>query len=227
MIKEDILKLFNDFCIEYNPENKKEVFKKQSEEFRQFWSERICNGGPELSEIEMDYIIRFFDLKAKGARQFRENGGECAALAGIHQKMWYKALKSLKDRQDIREILNQIFEAKDDNSKIDFVNKLEKVNNKSGNGLTGKNAIILNALLFTNSPDKYISMLSIGHRFAFIKFFGLGDLRQYKTYGEQVIKTNKDITFGFKEKYGINTTPRALSEFTYNKLEGTYRWKSR
>ena len=225
MRKEEITKLFNDFCTEYNPEKEKEVFKKQSEEFRRFWNEKICNGSPELLESDMDYVIRFFDLHAKGVGQFRENGGECAALAGIHQKMWYKALKSLKDRQDIREILNQIFEAKNDNTKIDLVNKLERVNKKNSNNLTGGKAVVLNALLFTNSPDKYLSMLSTGHRFLFIKIFRIGDLRQYKTYGEKVIKTNKDIILGFKEKYGINATPRTLSEFTYNKLEEVYHWK--
>lgn len=223
MAKEEITKLFNNFCAEYNFEKHEQTWKKQSEEFRRFWSEKILNDNyPELSEIDMDYVIRFFDCKAKGARQFAENDGEHAALAGIQQGIWYKALESLKNRQDIREILNQIFEAKDDSIKINLINKLEKINPK--NGLTGKSVIILNAFLFTYNPDKYLSMLSVNHRLPFIDFFGLGDSKQYKTYGEQVIKTNRDIISGFKEKYSIDTTPRALSEFIYKQLK-IYPWK--
>ncbi|MDO9580938.1 MAG: hypothetical protein Q7J06_10310, partial [Bacteroidales bacterium] len=208
MTKEEITKLFNDFRAEFNFEKKENIWRKQSEEFRQFWCGKVLNGNyPELSEADMDYVIRFFDCKAKGAKEFRENGGEHAARAGIYQGMWYRALKGLKNKQDIREILNHIFDAKDDGLKIDLVNKLEKVNQKNKNGLTGKSAIILNALLFTYSPDEYLTMLSLNHRFALMAFFELGDPKQYKTYGEQVIKTNNDIVLGFKEKYGVDTTP--------------------
>jgi len=228
MTREEIIELFNNFCAEFNSEKKENIWRKQSEEFRQFWREKVLNGNyPELSEADMDYVIRFFDSNARGAREFRENGGEHAAKAGIYQGMWYRALKDLKKKQDIREILNQIFEAKDDDLKIGLVNKLEKVNQKNKNGLTGRGAIILNALLFTYSPDKYLTMLSVvNHRFPLIDFFELGDPRQYKTYGEQVIKTNNDIVLGFKEKYGIDATPYVLSSFIY-KLDETYHWKEK
>ncbi len=228
MTKEEIIKIFNDFRAEYNFEKHEQVWRKQSEEFRQFWREKVLNGNyPELLEEDMDYVIRFFDKNAKGAREFRENGGEHAAKAGIYQGMWYRALKDLKNKQDIRELLNQIFEAKNDNLKIDLVNKLEKVNQKNKNGLTGRSANILNALLFTHSPDKYLSVLSVNHRFVLIDFFELGDSKQYKTYGEQVIKTNDDMISGFKEKYGVDTTFMALSDFVCKDLEKIYHWKEK
>lgn len=227
MVKEEITKLFNDFRTKYNSEKSENIWKKQSEEFRRFWREKILDDNyPELSEIDMDNVIRFFDKNAKGAREFRENGGEYTAKAGIYQGMWYRALKDLKNKKDIKEIVNQIFTTENDNLKIDLVNKLEKINQKNKNGLTGRSAVILNALLFTYNPDKYLSMLSVvNHRLPFIDFFELGDSKQYKTYGEQVIKTNGDIISGFKEKYGINTTPRALSVFIYEQLEQAYSWK--
>ncbi len=228
MTKEEIIKIFNDFRAEYNIERHEQVWRKQSEEFRQFWREKVLNDNyPELLEEDMDYVIRFFDKNAKGAGEFRENGGEHAARAGIYQGMWYRALKGLKNKQDIREILNQIFEAKDDGSKIDLVNKLEKVNQKNKNGLTGERAIILNALLFTYTPDKYLTMLSLNHRFALVDFFELGDSKSYKTYGEKVIKTNDDIVSGFKEKYGVDTTPMILSDFVYAYLEKIYHWNKK
>ncbi|MFZ2970495.1 MAG: PDDEXK nuclease domain-containing protein, partial [Minisyncoccia bacterium] len=86
--------------------------------------------------------------------------------------------------------------------------------------------IILSALLFTHNPDKYLNMLLVKHRSSLMDFFELGDSKQYRTYGEQVIKTNIDIISGFKEKYNISATPMALSGFAYTYLENNYHWKA-
>jgi len=213
-------KVFNNFCAEYDFEKHEQVWKNQSKEFRQFWHRKILDDNyPELSEADMDCVIKFFDRTFKGSKEFRENGGECVASANIRRRMWYKALQGLKNTQDIREIVHQIFMTENDNLKINLVNKLEKVNQKNKNCLTGKNAIILNALIFTYNPDKYLSVLSIDHRFVLMNFFGFGDSTQYDTYGEQVIKMNNDIILGFKEKYNIDVNPRALSWFIYNQLD--------
>lgn len=227
MITKEIKKLFNEFRAEYDFEKHEQVWKRQSKEFRRFWNEKILNDDyPELSKIDMDYVIRFFDAKATGAKEFRENGGEHAANAGIRPKMWHRALKDLKNKQDIKKIVNQIFIAKNNNSKIDIINKLEKVNEK--NGLTGRNAVILNALLCVYDPNKYLTMLStMSHRLPFIDFFEFGDSKQYRTYGEQVINTNRDIISGFKEKYGIDITPNALSNFIYGQLDKFYHWRKK
>lgn len=227
-IKEEIIKIFNDFRAEYDFERHDRVWKKQSEEFRKFWREKIMDDNyPVLLEEDMDYVIRFFDQNARGAREFREGGGEHAAKAGIWQGMWYRALKDIKEKSDIKKILDKIFNTEDGERRIDLVDELEKINQKNKNGLTGKSAIILNALLFTYSPDKYLCMLSVvNHRFPLIDFFELGNSKQYKTYGEQVIKTNDDIISGFKEKYNINISPRALSTFIYEQLDGYYQWKN-
>ncbi|MFZ2970217.1 MAG: hypothetical protein WA063_03660, partial [Minisyncoccia bacterium] len=102
MKKEEITKLFNEFIAEYNSEKYEQIWKKQSEEFRQFWHDKILNDNyAVLSEADMDYVIRFFDKNARGAKEFRENGGEHAARAGIHQGMWYRALKDLKNKHNI------------------------------------------------------------------------------------------------------------------------------
>jgi CRISPR/Cas system-associated exonuclease Cas4 (RecB family) len=101
-----------------------------------------------------------------------------------------------------------------------------KVNPKNKNGLTGKSGIVLGALLFTYDPTKYLSMLSINHRIALINFFELCDKNQYKSYGEQIIKTHNDIIAAFKNKFEIDIDTRALSCFIYSNLDDYYHWKS-
>jgi len=224
MINEEIVKLFNDFSVEYDFKEDEQIWKNQSEEFRQFWREKIMNDKySELSIEDMDCVILFFCSKAKGAGEFKKGGGKSAALANIRQGLWYKALRSLKSKKDIREKLNQIFTTEDENQRIILINELEKMNRENRNGLTGKEAIILNAFLFTYNPDKYLTLLSTVHKLALMDFFDLGEPRQYKTYGEQIIKINYDIISGFQKK-GINTTPLALSCFVYSTLLAKYDW---
>jgi hypothetical protein len=219
MTKEEIIKitkLFNDFRAEYNSEKSENIWKKQSEEFRRFWREKILNDNyTELSETDMDNVIRFFDSKAKGAgKEFEKNGGESAALANIPKPKWHGVFKDLKKEKDIRNIVNQILVTEGDDLKINLINELNEKNTIKY--LTGEKAMILNAFLFTYNPDKYLSVLSVEHKLSLVDFFGLGDLNQYKTYGEKIIETNRDIISGFKGKYNINTTPRILSELIYN-----------
>lgn len=227
MTKEEITKIFNNFRAEYDFEKHDRVWERQSEEFRQFWREKIMDKEAIMSDEDMDYVIRFFDQKARGAKEFRESGGEHAARANIWQGMWYRALKAVKENSDIKKLMDQIFNTENSESRIDLVNKLWKINQGKNNGLTGKSAIILTALLFTYAPDRYLSMLSVNHRFALIEFLEFGSLNQYVSYGEQVIKTHEDIIQGFKNKYEVDIKPQALSVFVYEWLDKYFSWKNK
>ncbi|MEA3295853.1 MAG: hypothetical protein U9Q27_01760 [Patescibacteria group bacterium] len=173
----------------------------------------------------MNRVILFFDNTAKGSREFRKNGGVAAATANIRMSQWYKALGDLKRKQNIREILNKIFIEKDDDVIIDLINELKEINPK--NGLTGVGTVILSAILCTYNPDKYLTMLLLKHRLALIDFLGFGDIDNYRSYGEKIVNTKNDIISGFKEKFGIDTTPYQLSFFVYCQLDGKYGWKPR
>jgi len=225
--KEKIKEIFREFQDEYDFEKLKQIWKNQSEEFRKFWEDKILNENyPELSESDMNYVIKFFDEKARGAKEFRENGGLHAARANIFQGQWYRALKSIKNNQDIKGILDDILKTNDDDIKVKLVNKLKEVNEKYKNGLTGKKAIILNAILFTYSSDEYVSMLSLEHRFTLIEFFDFGKREKYESYGEQIVNTNRDIISSFKDKFDINIPAHLLSYFIYNRLEKILHWNS-
>lgn len=235
MTKEEIQNLFSqrpdeceysrDWCRYRNPEEEDTTLREQSKEFRQFWHEKILDDNySELSESDMNRVILFFDNTALGSREFRERGGVSCAKANIHKTLWYKALRDLKDKQDIRKVVNQILTEEDDGVITDLLNKLENINR--GNGLTSAGTIPLSAILFTYNPDKYLSMLRFSDRLALIDFFGLGDSNGYRTYGEKIIGTNRDIINSFKEKFGVDTTPYRLTFFVYCQLDGKYNWKN-
>lgn len=216
-----------DWCLDVDAKEDEIVLKEQSKEFQRFWREKILNNDyPKLSESDMNRVILFFDNTAKGSKEFKESGGVSCAKANLRMTQWYTTLRSLKEKKDIQSIVNQVFTEEDDAVIIDLLNELEKINKGSGNGLTSAGTIALSAILFTFNPDRYLTMLHLAHRLALIDFFGFGDRQNYRTLGEKIINAKNDIISGFKEKFGINTTPFQLSFFIYCHLDGKYGWKS-
>ncbi len=219
MEKEGIKKLFDEFVKNYDVDYHGSIWNRQSGEFRRFWENKIINENYVLTaELDLDPIIRILDYLARGSRLFRESGGEAVAKPWVYQGAWYRLFNSLKERKKIRKILDDIFKNRSKNEIIGLIDKLKEANQGIGNGLTGEKAVILNDLLFAYNPNQYVCVVSLEHRLRIINIFGIGDSDNYKscTYGEKIIKTNEDIILGFKNRYDIDTTTRALTQFLYS-----------
>jgi hypothetical protein len=219
MDKNKLQQLYNNFLKDYGDVDFHErIWEKQSKEFRKFWRDKVLNDGYAilLESEDLDPIIRILDIKARGARQFREKGGEAAGMPWIYQTMWYKVFRDIKNKKEIKQILDDLFNEKNDNLKIGLVDKLKEMNVR--NGLTGGKACILNSFLFTCNHKDYICVLSLDHRFQIIDAFNLGDSNYFQScsYGEKIIDTNRNIISGFKKNYDINATPRTLTQFLYS-----------
>lgn len=213
MEKELIQNLFNQFLSNYDMERFTTIWDRQSKVFKEFWNEKILNKNSELSVADTDAIIKLIDTKARD----HQKTDVAIAHVGQPQGVWERLFQELKEKENIRTTLNEIFLATDNAKLIDLINKLKKQNEKNKNGLTGESAVILNALLFINAPDRFITLVSLKHRSQLISAIDLGLLNQYKSYGEKIIKSNFEVINSFREKYGLEkATPRALSIFLYS-----------
>lgn len=213
MEKETIQHLFKEFLSKYDAEHFAVIWDKQSNIFKEFWNEKILSKEAELLVADTDAIIRLIDTKARG----HQKTDVAIAHPGQPQGIWERLFQELKEKEDIRGTLDEIFRTSDDAQLIELINKLKKQNEKNKNGLTGDSAVILNALLFINEPDRFITLVSLKHRSQLMKIFDLGLFDRYNSYGEKIVKSNSDIINGFIEKYGLEkVTPRALSIFLYS-----------
>jgi hypothetical protein len=129
--------------------------------------------------------------------------------------LWYRAFRSIKKDKTLQDTLSLIFENHDSEKEVVLINKLEEANRSLRNGLTGANAVILNAILFAANPRKYLSIVSLRHRFMVVEAFGFGNPSAYASYGDKVVRSNQDILNGFKTKFGIDAMPRTISVFLY------------
>jgi transcription antitermination factor NusG len=199
---------FNKFIENFN--NQDAIFAEYSQIFKKFWETLILNDNVKsLDESDMDPIIRIIDCKAKG----NTKESICIALDGIRMGQWYRAFRSIKENKEIRNIICKVFKLKNSNDLIMCLNDLEKINSGLGNGLTARNAIIINALLCLNDPNNYLSSLSLSHRNKMVKYLYNTDEKN-ETFGEKVINSNKMILEYF-QKNNIIASPRTISCFLY------------
>lgn len=216
-LKETIQRLFLDF-------SKKTIFdetdRRQKEHgalFRDFWQQKIVN--PQIKELreeaDIDPIIRLLDVKAKGSS--REIPNYAVAQTGIRQGVWRRMFKHLKQDATLCEILSNLLSSREENERIKWIDRLKEANEGRGNGLTGNRANALNAILFLYYPSDFMSVVSLRHRFMILEKLELAKADDFlkESYGEQVIRSNRLLLEGLRKNYGLNGTPRQLSEFLY------------
>lgn len=208
----DIKKTFDEI-IPYSDYSKyDEIWLRQSKDFKQFWKEYILNPSEKISDSDYDPIIRMLDRKAKG---FNKETDYAVALTFIRQGTWYRTFNDLKNKNELRNTMDLIFNLEDDQVLIEQINKLENQNSSNKNGLTGKNANIINALLFLNNPNYFISSVSLNHRNQIIDYFQFSPVDINETYGERIVKSNRSILSGLSNKLTGNWSPRTLAFYLY------------
>lgn len=210
----EINRLFEIFLSEYDSERQDEIWKRQSQIFKCFWKEKMLNATfPLLIPDDTDLIIRMLDT---GARKHQEVS-ESVARTNFRQAMWERLFDDLKNKEKIQTIADHIFNETREAGLISLIDYLKKENEGNGNCLTGKSAVAINSLLCINNPDEFLKSVSLPHRFQIMQAFELGNPDEFKTYGQEVVLSNRRIINGFKEKYGIYAKPLALTEFLYSR----------
>jgi hypothetical protein len=209
----EIKGLFEQFLSKYDSARQREIWSRQSQTFKRFWKEKILNPTYELIPDDTNPIIKMLDTCGGGY----QDGVESVARTNWRkpQYRWGCLFEDLKSNKIIQRTVDQTFDETDDNRLIGLINSLAN-ENKQKNYLTAKSAIAINALLFINNPSRVLKIVSLDHRFQIMRTFDLGDRRECKSYGQEIIFSNRQIIDGFKEKYGIDTEPMALTEFLYS-----------
>ncbi|HIE15169.1 TPA: hypothetical protein EYP70_07850 [Candidatus Bathyarchaeota archaeon] len=115
----------------------------------------------------------------------------------------------------MRSLLDDLSSAKSTEQEIKLINLIYEKGTEI-KYLTGKNANLLNDLMFVANPEKNISILSLNHRYRIIDTFGMGRSDDLKglSQGEQIVRT-REIIIGWKSELGINIDNRGLSRAFY------------
>ncbi|MDP2939132.1 MAG: hypothetical protein Q8O13_03500 [Candidatus Omnitrophota bacterium] len=229
--------MLKDYLVTYDKDRAFDLWKKQSQEFRNFWQKKIMNPNTKLS-IDNDLIPIVQILDVKGLRRnAKEKETEGVAFTNIFQNNWYKIFNDIKADKNIKSIIDKILSSKNNEDKISLIDKLYEINTKR-NSLTGKGAVVINDLLFAYNPEEHPSVVSLVDRYKLLdffkqvenNFFNLKDISQIRklSIGEQIINTNKLIlSVGKKLNLTGKGSVRCLSKFVYEYKKFKVLWKSR
>ena len=171
MEKQHLQQIFNTFLAEYDLETKDSIWVKQSQQFRDFWNNKILSGERgELDDAEIDQVIRILDKNGRG--NTRES--EAIARAMIAQGAWRRMFNGIKARKEFSGLLSEIFLEKDANRKADSINKLYKLNEvRHINNLTGPSGNAVCAMLAAFDPINNLSVISLNDRERLCAFLGI------------------------------------------------------
>lgn len=145
-------------------QNRHETYMQNSLIFKSFWNDRVC--AKERLQIEdINEIVKLLDANAKG----KLKSDLAVAKTYIRQNMWHRLFLNLNENIDIQRELDSIFRENDSTELCNKITRFKNTNDKYKNGLTGKNAVPLNAILFLWNPEKFINMVSLEHRLTCLK----------------------------------------------------------
>ncbi|MEQ1858459.1 MAG: hypothetical protein ABMA13_00830 [Chthoniobacteraceae bacterium] len=205
--------LAKEFFTNYDAPLKDELWRQQSDAFRNFWSERVMNPTSSVpTDDECDAVIRILDRNGKG----NTKKTEAVARAMVPQGAWRRMFAEFKSDKALGALMNSILGEADPAKKAALIDQLYTVNEGKKNNLTGESGNALNAFLAAYDPFKNLSVISLNDRRTLINFLGLTLPFEWDTTsrGHRIVETNRMLFDGLNAA-GVAGSARTVSVFCY------------
>ncbi len=215
----EIISDLKTFFEQYNLNEKIVTWTSHCKTFREIWEKKFSKG--KANKQYFDDLVFIIDCNARGSTK----QDEAVARTYIRYPIWYKLFDDLNTKKELCNSINDLFNINEQMERIEKINEIYKMNENNKNGLTTKSAIILNALLFLNRPQDYLSSLTIKHRSIICSKLKIN--YSNSSDGHIIIETNDNIINHFKEhldEIGILKNiepfivPRFISDFIYSNV---------
>lgn len=215
MEKQRLQHLFNAFLAGYDTELKDGIWAKQSQQFRDFWNNKVLSKEKgELNDAEIDQIVKILDKNGRG--NTRES--EAVARAMVAQGAWRRMFNGIKARKEFSSLLNEIFLENTVDKKANLINKLYKLNEaRHINNLTGPSGNAVCAMLAAFDPIRNLSVISLNDRERLSVFLGIDKEIDFSSdnTGKKIAFSNERIIKFFRD-LGIHHSARTISVFFYS-----------
>lgn len=206
--------MFQSFLGEYNDRAMDNTWLALSQQFKQFWNERILSADPApISDSDCDVIIRILDRNGKG----NTKNSEAVAKAMVPQGAWRRMFNEFHANQKLGALVYQILNEAQPNRKALLIDELYKINAGQRNNLTGPSGNTVGAFLAAYDPINNLSMISLNDRRAIVEFLDLPVPFNWDTasIGTRITESNTIILEGVRAQ-GLQGSARTLTRFFYS-----------
>lgn len=221
-IRADFAKIqarFKEFHEKYKTSEQKmsDIWKAQSERFRQFWQTKMMND--QLETIPQSDLIPIAQILNESVQRKTPEEKDVTPIArtGMTSDNILSALKNIHADKAIRSKIDDLLKSEDPKRQAELITQIYDMNKGKRNYITGDNAVFLNDLLFAFSPEKNLRVLSMEHRYRLMDYLGIekGEIDSM-SIGEKVIDSRQKL-LEFKDKLGPDITTWEYSNFLYSK----------
>lgn len=202
------------FLTEYDTQAMDNTWLALSQQFKQFWNERILSADPApISDSDCDDIVRILDRNGKG----NTKNSEAVAKAMVPQGAWRRMFNEFHANQKLGALVYQILTEAERDRKALLIDELYKMNAGQRNNLTGPSGNTVGAFLAAYDPINNLSMISLNDRRAIIEFLDLPVPFDWDTasIGTRITATNVIILEGLRAQ-GLQGSARTLTRFFYS-----------
>lgn len=206
--------LFQTFLTEYDSDAMDNTWLALSQQFKQFWNERILSTDSEpISDSDCDDIVRILDRNGKG----NTKNSEAVAKAMVPQGAWRRMFNEFHANQKLGALVYQILGEAQPNRKALLIDELYTMNAGQRNNLTGPSGNTVGAFLAAYDPINNLSMISLNDRRAIIEFLDLPVPFDWDTasIGTRITATNAIILECLRAQ-GLQGSARTLTRFFYS-----------
>ncbi|QRF75612.1 hypothetical protein Thermo_01118 [Thermoplasmatales archaeon] len=191
-----------------------QIWSDQSLKFKEFWSTKILNPENEVTQADLEDVIRILDTKGRG-----NIDAELKAVASLYlrQNMQEELIRNIKNTPKKIELLDQFFKSASDEERINAINELQ--NFESSNRvakLTTVYGVFLNAIAYAYDPAEHVNIVSIDKEKRAIDKFEIPiDFNPDRvSYGELLVKANR-VILDFFRKMGVNAHTYVIGAFVW------------
>ena len=206
--------LYQDFLAEYDSQAMDNTWLALSQQFKQFWNERILSAdAAPISDSDCDDIVRILDRNGKG----NTKNSEAVAKAMVPQGAWRRMFNEFHANQKLGALVYQILTEAERDRKAQLIDELYTMNAGQRNNLTGPSGNTVGAFLAAYDPINNLSMISLNDRRAIIEFLDLPVPFDWDTasIGTRITATNAIILEGVRAQ-GLQGSARTLTGFFYS-----------
>jgi hypothetical protein len=184
-----------------------------SNQFRQFWTDRVMSDGDDpISDADCDKIIKILDRSGKG----NTKDSEAIARAMVSQGAWRRLFNELHSNKQLGEVVDRVIRETDTSLRARHIDALYAMDSAQGIYLTGRSGNTISAMIAGFDPLANLSIISLKDRRLLLECLKSPYLEKFdlQSIGEKIAHSNLVLAEAISAA-GVKGNARKISEYCY------------
>ncbi|MBU3611200.1 hypothetical protein ICN32_11615 [Polynucleobacter wuianus] len=197
----------------YDAPKKEKIWTELSNQFREFWSNRVMGADSSpISDEDCDKIIKILDRNGKG----NNKDTEAIARAMVSQGAWRRLFNELHKNRKLGNVVNKILIEQDPKTKAQYIDELYAMDEAQKIYLTGKSGNTISVFLAAYDPFVNLSVISLKDRKLLLECLKSAYAENFdaQSIGTKIVFSNGALAEAIRAA-GVTGNARKISEYCY------------